>query len=385
MELIYTGEPFPTTVTKTVFLAGPTPRDGKGKSWRPEALEILERLGYDGHVFVPEGRDGAWRKSYDEMVDWEEGAMNRADAIVFWVPRDIDGDIWGNPMPAFTTNDEWGTWKHSGKAFWGNPDWAQKCDYQRHWAKKLSGHAYSTLTGVLEKAVEFIGEGGDRTGGECTVPAFIWNRVDFQTWYGNQWKVGNVLEDCRVEWPFWVGEKRDRLFLYALHVNVHITNEDRNKTNEVVVLRPDISTVVAWSHEPGDRKVVMVWEFRSPVNNDTGYVLELPGGSGEGTPLEVAQKELQEETGLNIDADRFVYHGANQIVATLATHRAHLFSVQITKEEIESIDPGPHGDEDGSERTWVEVVSWREWAEDPPVGMIDWSNLGMISRVLGTL
>ncbi len=39
---------------KSIFLAGPTPRNKEVKSWRGEALEILQRLGFDGVVYVPE-------------------------------------------------------------------------------------------------------------------------------------------------------------------------------------------------------------------------------------------------------------------------------------------------------------------------------------------
>lgn len=39
---------------KSIFLAGPTLRKEIVKSWRPQAIEILEELGFDGVVYVPE-------------------------------------------------------------------------------------------------------------------------------------------------------------------------------------------------------------------------------------------------------------------------------------------------------------------------------------------
>lgn len=39
---------------KSIFLAGPTPRDEKIKSWRITACERLNELGFDGIVYVPE-------------------------------------------------------------------------------------------------------------------------------------------------------------------------------------------------------------------------------------------------------------------------------------------------------------------------------------------
>lgn len=44
---------------KSIFLAGPTVRkeqqqDWEKGSWRNEAIEILQELGFDGIVYVPE-------------------------------------------------------------------------------------------------------------------------------------------------------------------------------------------------------------------------------------------------------------------------------------------------------------------------------------------
>ena len=39
---------------KSIFLAGPTPRDVKILSWRIAAFKFLEENGFDGLVYVPE-------------------------------------------------------------------------------------------------------------------------------------------------------------------------------------------------------------------------------------------------------------------------------------------------------------------------------------------
>ena len=39
---------------KSIFLAGPTPRSLDVETWRKEAIRILEELGFDGIVYVPE-------------------------------------------------------------------------------------------------------------------------------------------------------------------------------------------------------------------------------------------------------------------------------------------------------------------------------------------
>src|SRR3989344_6490668 len=116
MQIVYALEPLPETINKSIFLAGPTPRSQDIKSWRPEALAILEKLSYDGVVFVPESRNGQWQESeYVNQIEWEEYCLNVADCIVFWIPRAMD------TMPALTTNIEWGVWCNSGKAVLGVP------------------------------------------------------------------------------------------------------------------------------------------------------------------------------------------------------------------------------------------------------------------------
>ena len=60
----------------------------------------LARLGFDGAVFVPEPRDGAWTPDYDGQITWEEAGLHRADCILFWVPRDME------TLPGLHTNVE---------------------------------------------------------------------------------------------------------------------------------------------------------------------------------------------------------------------------------------------------------------------------------------
>lgn len=59
MQIVYAQEKYPheLTLSKSIFIAGPTPRDESTKSWRPEAIKYLEDIGYDGTVYIPEARD----------------------------------------------------------------------------------------------------------------------------------------------------------------------------------------------------------------------------------------------------------------------------------------------------------------------------------------
>lgn len=237
MQVVYTGESAPESLEKSIFLAGPTPRSKRVASWRPEALHILEELGYNGVVFVPEYPNGVVKPDYMGQVEWEEKYLNMADCILFWVPRKIKG------MPAFTTNIEWGVWENSGKVVFGAPTWAAKVEYQKYYAKKLKVPLFDNLKGTIQAALNMVGDGVLRIGGEREVPLYIWRTASFQQWYQAQKQAGNRLDGAKVEWTFRVGPNRGHVFLWALHVNVYIAGEERNKTNEVVISRPDIATI----------------------------------------------------------------------------------------------------------------------------------------------
>lgn len=376
---VYAQEELPKEVRSTIFLAGPTPRDEKVKGWRGEALHALRRLGFDGHVFIPEESQGKWNGNYVAQLEWEEEALHRADVIAFWVPRDPTGAMFGTPMAAFTTNIEWGRWYESGKVVWGAPDWAKHTRYPEYYAKKLGAPVAATLEETLREAVKMAGDGAPRIGGEATVPLYIWEREEFQNWYQSQLNVGNTLNGLRVLSTF----PSKKPFCYTLHVNVHVGSEDRDKTNELVLYRSDVSTVMLYHRgglRPQDTKVVLVREFRSPVRNAEGFVYELPGGSSKtgGDPRKVAADEVLEETGFQLDPSRLKEHGSRQMLATLSSHHGHFYSYALTDQELEqleSADKTPHGVQGDSERTYVEVRTLKEVLEEP---LVDWASIGMI-------
>lgn len=148
MKILYAQEPFAETKGPSIFLAGPTPRSKDVLSWRPEALGLLNKSGFEGTVFVPEPRSGSWASDYFAQVEWEEQGLERAACILFWVPRVL------KDMPALITNDEWGTWKASGKVVFGAPSWAEKIKYQRYYANKLGVPNFETLEETILAAVQ---------------------------------------------------------------------------------------------------------------------------------------------------------------------------------------------------------------------------------------
>ena len=150
MQIVYAQESLPENFSRSIFLAGPTPRSQEVKSWRPEAIKFLEEAGYDDVVFSPEPRDGKWHGEYTDQIEWEDQALTVATCILFWIPRDLE------TLPGFTTNDEWGTWKASGKVVFGAPTDAPKVKYQRYYANKLKVPNSNSLEGTIQLALEMI-------------------------------------------------------------------------------------------------------------------------------------------------------------------------------------------------------------------------------------
>lgn len=383
MQVIYYKDSLPKVINKSIFLAGGSLRPNQdGVSWRKEALSILEDIGFDGVVFCPENQDGKFDEdhNYSETVEWEELGLNVADCILFWMPRDLKN------LPCFTSNHEFGAWQNSGKVVLGYPDTAEKMKYQQYYADKLNIPSFNTLEETIRAAVDFVADGDDRTGGERNVPLYIWNTPQFKSWYNAQVLAGNRLDGARALYNFRPGNK-SFVFMNVLHVDMYIKSEDRNKNNEFVVSRTDISSVLMYLPNSNikETQVVLVREYRSPASTKNGFILELPGGSSTNTSddaLDTAAEEVFEETGMHIDSSRLKYQGARQLAGTLSSHKLHLYSIEITEEELvwfKSQDGIVRGKEEDSERTYVEVHAVNDLLENE---LTDWTTLGTILSVL---
>lgn len=388
MQVIYTGEEAPLKINKSIMLCGPSARPGQDiESWRDDAIKILKDKGFSGTIFSPENKFGKFSSnfSYDDQVEWEHKHLNMADCIVFWVPRDLSLDK-NNQMklPALTTNIEWGKWNDSGKVIFGCPPdlKERKNTYLKYYADFYKVDGGSTLTETLDAAMDMLGDGAERVDGERFVPLYIWNTESFQSWYAAHKKAGNRLDHAELLWNFRPGNKKF-VFLWALKVDIFVQSENRNKTNEFVLARSDISSVLLWNKKTPieDSEVVLVKEFRSPANNPDCFIRELPGGSSlnnKEDPKDLASHELFEETGFVIKSDRLKSHGARQLAGTFSAHKSNLYSAELDDEEMKwfkSQKDIKHGNIEDSEITYIEIYKVSDLIK---YNLVDYSTLGQI-------
>lgn len=401
IQLIYAGEELPKSITKSIFLAGPTLRGENNTDvldWRMLSIQILDAMGYDGVVYLPIKRDSVFEdteEAYIEQVEWEETCLNVCDKILFWCNFEKE------QLPGLTTRDEWGAWKYSGKCIFGAEDNAYKARYTKYYAEKLRIPVYNNLYLALAKCIEELGDGAIRNYAEVTVPLEIWNHSAFKSWYTNLKKSGNELKACRVlSWHRIPSS--NKLFAFTIWTKVFIKGENRYKENEFFFGRPDISSCVLYypNYLNGqlsvlDTEVVLVKEYRVPVNNESGYVFEVPGGSSfkpDEDPNITVQHEIEEETGLRIDKNRLLYLDSKQLQATTLSHQAHVWCYELIQSELDylkSIKGKVQGNEQDTERTYVEVVTLRDLLDTKKYyleGSVypDWSTMGMILQAIHT-
>ncbi|WP_127469596.1 nucleoside 2-deoxyribosyltransferase domain-containing protein [Streptomyces sp. B27] len=155
IRLVMAREPLPTG--PAVFLAGPTPDKATPvPSWRPAAVKALAAQ-WTGRkpltVLSPESRDGVRAERYEHQVDWETDARAAADAILFWIPRDM------RALPGMTTNVEFGLDVASGRAVLGCPPDCPNPERNRyliHVARRHGVPVCQTLTDTVTAALALV-------------------------------------------------------------------------------------------------------------------------------------------------------------------------------------------------------------------------------------
>lgn len=143
----------------TIFLAGPTVRGNQGHlvSWRFEAIEIFEKLGFKGTLIVPEFTDKTESdKGRIELPIWEDNGLDRADCILFWLPRTRE-------LIGLNTNSEHGYWlaKDPEKLVYGRPDDGFRIQYNDvMWDKVFKAEfnrvepIYNTLEDTIKASMD---------------------------------------------------------------------------------------------------------------------------------------------------------------------------------------------------------------------------------------
>lgn len=290
-------------------------------------------MDYTGTVFVPipdvvfYGKSPLKTGDYNTQISWEQSARAMADIIVFWIPRDIKNGMYG-----LTTNFELGEDLKTGKVVYGRPEHADKT---RYLDMVVPGTVFNELSQLLNHAVSFLKD-YERIGVEATIPSNVWSSQHFQNWYSLLKEAGNISQSFHVVSVY--PEMPGPLFFFMAKVSVYVSSEDRYKSNEVILGRPDISSIIPYYiDEYGEKHILLVKEFRSPVVNHKGYVYEFPGGSAGSheyiSAIKNACKELEEEAGLCISEERVEYIGVRQLASTFSIHQSYLYKVRMTSEE----------------------------------------------------
>lgn len=226
MNIDFSDEFFPEMVIKSIFLAGPSPRSAtefwRKNDWRKEAIKFLEANGYDGTVYIPipknkffnqDSNDSSW--SYDDQIEWECKARARADALVFWIPRQKE-------MPGLTTNIEFGEDLHKPNIFYGRPDEAESCRYLDKRVLDNGKLVHNNMESLFIEVIDYLDEGSLRKEGETEVPLCIWKSPSFKSWYQNLRESGNNLLSFDLKETISVGVQREFLFFFSAKVNIWI-------------------------------------------------------------------------------------------------------------------------------------------------------------------
>ncbi|MFJ3923385.1 nucleoside 2-deoxyribosyltransferase domain-containing protein [Streptomyces sp. NPDC090022] len=197
VRVVHVDEDPPAAWSAAVYLCGPTPTDPRETSWRPAAVAALRERWTGGGtlaVFVPEPSPGGHYPAYADQIGWEEEAMRLSDVVVFWIPRDMAR------LPGLVSNIKWGTWCGSGRAVLGAPPAAERMEYLLHFADALAVPVARTVEETVRVALDRVGTGVPRAGGERAVPLPVWRTGPFRRWYGERTAAGDRLLDARVEW-----------------------------------------------------------------------------------------------------------------------------------------------------------------------------------------
>ena len=151
MDLVYSGDSY-QKLKKSIFLAGPTPRDKDVLSWRGEAIELFLKHGFDGTLVIPEEMNKPYYENENnyEEIKWDLKALMDSDVVMMWMPR-------GSDMLGLSSNVEFGYLLNKGNMIYGRPNEAFRCELLDYLYKEKLGREYAdSLEKTVINTIKFI-------------------------------------------------------------------------------------------------------------------------------------------------------------------------------------------------------------------------------------
>ena len=382
MHVIYALENLPNPCRSSLFLGGASPRRS---GWREEALRVIAGSGYGGTVIVPESRAGTTIRSSVNQASWEAEMRSRADMIAFWVPRHTESRSLASAQFDFGKDYD------SCRCLYGREAGAPgSSSLDTHWQNVTGQSPHQTLADLLAECVSLIGEGSERHGAERDVPLAIWRSQPFASWYSALIRAGHVLQSFELRYAIPYGKRypTSQLFGFLAWAAVAVAGENRVKANELFLARPDTAAILPLFSAGPESEVFLVREYRLPVNNPSGFVVEVSGGSSkdENLPIRaIAMEELANEMGIKVTPSRLVDVGSRQSAPTLCSHHTHLFALALTTREASHLRrlAANHGVLGADREERITIV--RQPLAEPFDPSLDWASIGLINAALKAL
>ena len=140
----------------SIYLAGPTRWNVHLKSWRKEAVEILESFKFKGLVFCPEYEGEKFVEDYKEKDEWREIALESANIIVYWVSKNYPIKIYDSAEFAYWIS------KKPESFFYGrepiNSNYEQTFFLNWFYEKKLECKPFNKMEDLLLEAITYAKE-----------------------------------------------------------------------------------------------------------------------------------------------------------------------------------------------------------------------------------
>ncbi|HYG83487.1 MAG TPA: nucleoside 2-deoxyribosyltransferase domain-containing protein [Verrucomicrobiae bacterium] len=340
-QIVYAGEPFPSEVNATVYLAGPLPRSHlahqEPANWHGEMMQALRTAGFTGVVLTPQRRNGEMPPNYDDQKAWELAAMARADVIVFWIVRT-------EHVLAATTNTELGLFVAQGpqRIVVGIPDdpaISLATGYQRSLVQDYGLRVAGSHSQAAHTVMEVIGGGAWREQTATLIPLCLW-RTNFRNYFEHQAKAGIVLQALEV-----VGAPTNEHQRWAVRGSWHITAEDRYVDRLWTSGALDTVSVVPLHRAGRETSTLLLRQRSAQARNQSGTELRPitaewePGRSA----VEVAVKALLDQANITVSARRLQpLGGPRQLVDTREVSCAQVFALNLSEEELRTITESGH-------------------------------------------